>query len=381
MTLPLYQCLVFGSPTPDQRSALHASFSAAMADFGLELDTHFLIIDGLTDKFIDTVPAVAVFFGAPRAALPEHKQLMRLSIPVIPLVGSLDLVKEQLPDCLHPINAQALDPLDTGLTKPVAVALQCLGLLPSQRRVFISYRRTESREVAVQLFESLAARHFDVFLDTHSVGVALNFQSVLWHRLCDSDVVVMLDTPGFFDSRWAKMEWGRATDKHISILQILWPGHKSSRFSTLATPLPLADTDFSGATLIEETVDQIAMQVEVLRSKSTALRHANIAGHLSAAIESMGGTVEGYGPRRSLVMKMPSGLSMIAHPSVGVPSAVTLHEAVLDGDTRPSIVVYDHVGISDHWMTHLGWLGENFTAVKWIRSRQAGWELAALEEV
>jgi len=42
--------------------------------------------------------------------------------------------------------------------------------LPAQRRVFVSYRRNESRDAAVQLFEELSARQFDVFLDTHSVG-------------------------------------------------------------------------------------------------------------------------------------------------------------------------------------------------------------------
>lgn len=140
----------------------------------------------------------------------------------------------------------AQSPDDLNMVKPAGVALQCLGLLPEQRRVFISYKRDDSRDVAVQLFEELSARQFDVFLDTHSVGVAVDFQAMLWHRLCDSDVVVMLDTPGFFDSRWSRAEWGRATDKHISILQVLWPGHKPSRFSALATSMPLAYGDLVG---------------------------------------------------------------------------------------------------------------------------------------
>ncbi|MDB5935214.1 MAG: hypothetical protein JWQ01_2558 [Massilia sp.] len=381
MTAPLYQCLLFGGPTPDQIKNFASSFSRSMSEFGLNTPDHFFLECGINDDFVETVPTVAVFFGSEAAEFPEHPLLIRLNIPVIPLVSTLERVPVELPHCLRSINALALDSRDEALVKPVGVALQCLGLLHSQRRVFISYRRAESREVAVQLFESLATRHFDVFLDTHSVGAAVDFQSVLWHRLCDSDVVVMLDTPGFFESRWAKVEWGRATDKHISILQVLWPGHVASRFSALATPMALTDADFAGAVLIEDTAERIAMQVEVLRSKSTALRHANIAGHLRAAIESMGGAVEGYGARRSLVMKLPSGAALVAHPSVGVPSAVTLHEAVADGDTRASIVVYDHVGISEQWMTHLGWLGENFTSVKWIRSRQAGWELAELDGV
>lgn len=381
MPTPLYQCLIFGQPTPEQVSALTQTISTAMADFGLLSGEHYSISKGYGDEFIEVVPTVALFFGAPSASLPEHRNLMRLNIPIVPLVSNVSNVSQQLPECLRSLNALALLPEDIKLIKPSSVALQCLGLLPTQRRVFVSYRRTESRDVAVQLFEVLSARQFDVFLDTHSVGAATDFQSVLWHRLCDCDVVVMLDTPGFFDSRWARLEWGRATDKHISILQVLWPRHAPSRYSALATPRSLSEGDFAGGKLTEAVVDDIALQVEGLRSKSVALRHANIAGHLRSSIERMGGSIEGVGARRSLVMKLPSGSALVAHPSVGVPTAVTLHEAVRDGDPRRSIVVYDHVGLSDEWMTHLDWLGAHFTGVKWIKSRQAGWELSELEDL
>jgi len=146
----------------------------------------------------------------------------------------------------------------------------------------------------------------------------------------------MLDTPGFFESRWTRAEWGRATDKHISMLQVLWPGHKPSRFSTLATPMQLADGDLVDKRFTEPVVEAIALQVEVLRSKSVAVRHANIAGHLRSSIERLGGKVEGLGQRRTILLNMPSGAPLVAHPSVGVPTAVTLHEAVRDGDERPT---------------------------------------------
>lgn len=381
MPSTLYQCLVFGAPTAEQVSALTRTISRAMADFGLKPDEHFSISEGYGHGFVETVPTVAVFFGGVGASLPEHQNLMRLSIPIVPLVSDLSKVSDELPECLRPLNALALVREDVDLVRPSGQALQCLGLLPTQRRVFVSYRRTESRDVAVQLFEALSERQFDVFLDTHSVAAATDFQSVLWHRLCDCDVVVMLDTPGFFDSRWAKLEWGRATDKNISILQLLWPGHTPSRYSALATPRALSVDDFADGKLTEAMVDMVALQVEGLRSKSVALRHANLAGHIRSSIERMGGSIEGVGLRRSLVMKLPSGAQAVAHPSVGVPTAVTLHDAVRNGDTRQTLVVYDHIGLSDEWMTHIDWLGSTFKDVRWIKSRQAGWELSELEDL
>jgi len=381
MVAPLYQCLIFGKPSPEQVAAFSVAITKAMDDFGLKPVEHFSITEGFGDAFVETVPAVAVFFGTEAPKLPEHANLLRLSIPVIPLVSKVANVSIELPECLWPLNALALAADDVSLVKPAGVALQCLGLLPAQRRVFVSYRRTESRDAAVQLFEELSARQFDVFLDTHSVGVATDFQAMLWHRLCDSDVVVMLDTPGFFESRWTRIEWGRAIDKYISILQVLWPGHKASRYSALATPMSLVDGDIEDGKLTDAIVESIALKVEVLRSKSVALRHANITGHLRSSMERMGGSVEGVGQRRSILLRMPSGIPLVAHPSVGVPTAVTLHDAVRDGDPRQTILVYDHVGLSEQWMSHLGWLGANFNTVKWIRSREAGWDLSGLEGV
>lgn len=381
MPLSLYQCLIFGQPTPSQVSNITKTISNAMEGFGLQPSEHFTITEGFEDNFVETAPCVALFFGGAKPFLADHAKLMRLNIPIVPLVSDVVNVANELPECLTSLNALALVPEDIELVKPAGVALQCLGLLPTQRRVFVSYRRTESRDVAVQLFEALSARQFEVFLDTHSVGAAMDFQSVLWHRLCDCDVVVMLDTPGFFDSRWARVEWGRATDKNISILQVLWPSHTASRTSALATPRVLSGDDFVDGKLSDEVIDSLSLQVESLRSKSVALRHANIAGHIRSSIESMGGSVEAIGIRRSLVLKLPSGNPLVAHPSVGVPTAVTLHDAMRDNDSRPAILVYDHVGLSEEWMVHLGWLGRNFKGVQWIKSRQVGWELSELEEL
>lgn len=381
MSTPLYQCLIFGSPSDEHQTAFRRSFGEALRHFGLHAGSDFTISIGVPLDFVDTVPTVAIFFGGPGATLSGHAELVRLGIPIVPLVSSLKSVSAELPECLRAINALVLHPSDPGLLKASATVLHCLGMLPQQRRVFVSYRRDESRDAAVQLFETLSARQFDVFLDTHSVAAAVEFQAILWHRLCDADVVVMLDTPGYFDSRWTKVEWGRTIDKHISILQVIWPGHKASRFARLAVPMQLESGDLDGSRLSNEVVERIALAVETLRSKSVALRHANIAGGLRNAVEELGGSVEGYGPRRSVVLKLPSGAPLVAYPSVGVPSAVTAQETVHDGDERPAAVVYDHVGLSDPWMAHLGWLATNVTSVRWLRSREVGWDLANLPEL
>lgn len=381
MPNPLYQCLVFGNPTDDQFSSFAASFKQPLLDFGLELERDFVVTRGITADFCRTAATVAIFFGGNGASFEEHGELVRLSIPLVPLVTALAAVSAELPECLRSINALALDPLDTNLVRPAGVALQCLGLLPPQRRVFLSYRRDDSRDAAVQLFEALSARQFDVFLDTHSVTAATDFQAMLWHRLCDSDVIVMLDTPGYFESRWTTQEWGRAIAKHISILQVIWPGHVPSRRAGLATPMQLVSDDLIGSRLSDELVGRLVLEVETLRSQSTSIRYANIAGSIRTAVEALGGEVEGVGLRRSIALKMPSGTPFVAYPVVGVPTAVTLHEVAQGSGARKPVLVYDHVGLSHEWVVHLSWLGANIPSVKWIRSSQLGWDLAGLEGV
>lgn len=377
--MALYQCLLVGAPTDGQAAAFSTTFDDCLALFGLQRSLDYTIDLGITADFSDTTATVAVFFGADSAQYPEATRLTRLGVPVVPMVSAAARVNAELPAALRSINALIHDPADTALRRVVTAALQCLGLLPAQRRVFVSYRRDESAEVALQLYETLSARHFDVFLDTHSVSVAADFQAALWHRLCDSDVLVMLDTPGYFTSRWTTAEWGRAIAKHISMLQLVWPGHTPVRESHLATAKKLTNADFNGSRLTAGVVSDVALELERVRSVSVALRHSNMVGTLRTAVEDLGGRVEGVGQKRSVILKLPSGNPLVVYPVVGVPTSLDVHDCIDLSDSRAAAVVYDHLGISDEWRRHLDWLASRVGAVKWLRSREADWQLADIE--
>jgi len=375
----LYQCLLLGAPTSEQVTLFSTTFNECLGLFELKPGHDFTIDCGVQAHYSQVTATVAVFFGAEGAEFPESALLTRLGVPVVPVVSSAAHVGVELPPSLRNINALIADPADTMLRRVASAALQCLGLLPAQRRVFVSYRREESADVALQLFEALSARHFEVFLDTHSVSVATEFQAALWHRLCDSDVLIMLDTPGYFNSRWTTAEWGRAVAKHISMLQLVWPDHEPSRHSRLATLKRLSTDNFVGVRLSAAVLGDVALELERVRSISVALRHANLVGTLRTAIEDLGGTFEGVGQKRSILLKLPSGNSLVAYPVVGVPTSLDVHECVNLSGAHAAAVVYDHLGISDDWVQHMDWLAQRVSAVKWIRSREADWQLADIE--
>ena len=156
------------------------------------------------------------------------------------------------------------------------------------------YRRVESRSAAMQLHDLMAARGFDVFLDTHDVRPGDPFQDVLWHRLCDSDVVVMLDTPTYFESKWTTREVGRARAKEIHVLRVVWPAHTPSKLTDMADTIYLEPADLEGADgpIVAGKADQIMLAVERLRSRSIAFRYLSITGRLRAEVERIGGKVE-----------------------------------------------------------------------------------------
>lgn len=377
--MSLYQCLLLGAPSEAQAATFTATFDDCLGHFGLQRGPDYTVDRGITANFSDTTATVAAFFGGEGAQYTEAAQLTKLGVPVIPVVSSAARVHVELPPILHSINAMIHDPADVSLRRVVNAALQCLGLLPAQRRVFVSYRREESADVALQLYEALSARQYDVFLDTHSVSVAADFQAALWHRLCDSDVLIMLDTPGYFNSRWTTVEWGKAIAKHISMLQLVWPGHTPARESHLATSKKLADADFVGSRLTAAAVADIALELERVRSVSVALRHSNMVGTLRTAIEDLGGSIEGVGQRRSVILRLPSGKPLVAYPVVGVPTSVDVHDCIDLSDSRAAAVLYDHLGISKEWHHHLDWLAVRVGAVKWLRTREADWQLAEIE--
>lgn len=381
--MSLYEIALFGSPTPEERSALRSTLAETLDEFELELgrDVALRGLDDLAQRDPRTAGVVAFFAaaGAPGAA--DAARLMAQGTPVIPTIpagGSFDLIPTEL-SAANGLRRRADDPR---LEEVSAALLECLGLLRRQRQVFLSYRRIESRSAALQLHDLLTARGFDVFLDTHDIRPGQIFQDVLWHRLCNSDVLVMLDTPTYFESRWTREEFGRARAKGIHVLRVIWPGNKPSRMTDLAETIYLDPGELEGADgpLVTGTADQIALAVEALRSRSLASRHRSMVGRLKAEVEAIDGEITGIGAHRALSLELPGERRAWAYPVVGVPTAELLHD-IADKARRaqqdgPPFLVYDSMGIRAQWAQHLSWLEANISAVRWVKVSEAGWTLA-----
>lgn len=374
----LYELGVLGDPAPDKLAEIQAHvFDAAL---GLKLEIGPDISWALPGTAFSPLPhnaSAALFFGGPNPSSAGLAHLLAQGVAIIPVVSALTNVSAEIPQELQHLNCMGLDQNST--VRIGNALLECAGLLRKQRHVFLSYRRTEARRAAVQLFEELAARNYDVFLDTHGVRPGEDFQARLWHKLCDSDVLVMLDTPTYFQSRWTDEEFGRAQAKRIGILRVGWPGVTPSPRVGAVRELQLhaADlTDPSGL-LPDHVAVKICELVEFVRSQSQGVRRLNMNGAIRDAIELISGKMLGHGRHGIVHLQMPRGEDVAAYPALGVPSAATLHEAATCAQPGHAVVVYDSIGMHSEWLDHLRWLGKQVQNPKWIQLTEAAWQLAA----
>jgi hypothetical protein len=301
--------------------------------------------------------------------------LLAHSITVIPTFDPGADATARLPPCLRHINALSFDGTEGAFARLISLILENLRLLRAERRLFISYRRAESQSIAIQLYEDLDAAGFDVFLDTRSVPYGGDFQDILWHRMADSDVVVLLDTPGFRASRWTVAELTRANATNIQILHLLWPSVSPDATSAFSEFVPLADADFRGtgttgedARLSNARAHDILTRVESLRARALSARHRSLIDNFCdrAHEEKVQSVV--VQPERFIAVKLANGTQVAVVPAIGVPTAHLYHEierAIDHTDAKPKEIwlLYDERGILESWIEHLNWLNEHLPVI------------------
>lgn len=383
----LYDIAIIGPGAAAQKAKLQRRIKQRLKDLGSELPSivRYLSASSIEQRNIKS-PLVAVYFGGASHSSQDIDAVRSISSTgnvIIPVVDSLANFQSQMPPELHAVNG--LEASDSKALNIICnLVLENLGLLRKTRRLFISYKRDESGAAALQLKHELDLRGYDVFLDTHSVPKGDNFQEVLWHRLTDSDVVVILDTPKFLASRWTKEELSQAAALTIGIVQVVWPDHEPADYTALCDKIYLKDSCLSGPDgdkIIAPTLKTIVDHVEKIRARSVAARHDNIVQEFCDAAKTV--SVDPHiQPQRFITFKLASGQTASAIPAVGVVDAARYHEAhrqFIDAEAKPSFIflIYDHRGLRTSWGEFLDFLDE-FLPVKALRITNVAEKLRAL---
>jgi len=371
----IYQVVVLGAGVAEHAAKLRALISKRVSELAEDLPSALRFF-GPDDvhELSATSPAVAVYLGGvPIADDVAAERLRADSIPVLPVVADYKHYKAWTPESLHAVNGSDMNWDEPDMTEIVNKVLENLSLLRRERRLFISYRREESLEVAHQLRVAFDDAGYDTFLDLSSVPKGDDFQAVLWHRLLDSDVVVVLDTPNFLESYWAEQEIAKATAASVGMLRVAWPGVARVRKGELAWPLQLALNDLKDPILTKEAVKRIVTATEALRARNLAARYTNLVREFCKAAEGAGAEVV-VQPERFVMVRRADGRRIAVVPTVGMPDARRYHEAsmrfpVAGEMAEEAWLLYDNLGMQAEWTLFLDWLDDHLP-VKGLRVTQ-----------
>jgi hypothetical protein len=241
-------------------------------------------------------PTAVVLLGSEMAAsspdVASAVEAARAStFPILPLVRPNGGVSDLLPASVAKLNAVRWGEGDISLE-----ILRTLGLIERDRKLFLSYRQSESSALAIQLRRALSERFYDVFLDRFSVPPGEDFQARIDVELADKAFVLLIESPGAVGSEWVQHEVAYALSHQIAVLAIATPGvDVKEQFEVIddAFRVTLSREDFDRpfsreAQLVEDTLARILVEVEVRYAQQVRRRYVQLLGSTSDFLRDAG---------------------------------------------------------------------------------------------
>jgi hypothetical protein len=143
------------------------------------------------------------------------------NLPVVPVVPDLGEFHFNTIPATHTIlgarNAVGLQPGDGEAVKQAVRGYAGLESFALDKRVFVSYRRSDAQEVADAVEQYLWSQRFQVFLDTQQVPAGADVQPIVMEQLRDKDFVLLIDSPDAGTSEWVIAEITEAIRQRIPI--------------------------------------------------------------------------------------------------------------------------------------------------------------------
>ena len=312
------------------------------------------------------VPRVAVVFCRESMSGTEIEAIGRCrahGMPIVPVTEDLTRFTQVAPKEVGKFNGfQLADTLEVG--ELAGLMLELLGLQRSKRKIFISYARIDGSAMARQLREAFAARWYSVFLDTVSIRPGAVFQESLKQELADSDVVVLLSSPGAPGRPYVEEEVTFATQARVGGVEVVWPDHDRLREGALFMPIFLERreivSDGDGRkSLTPEAVLKVLRRVADLRTALQRQREEGLLRTIGGYSASKGFDAVPYLGRHIELRQRQGAMRVRLDVALGVPTSHDLERSFSKGEPRPpkGRLVYSRVGITDQQSAHLNFFG------------------------
>lgn len=201
------------------------------------------------------------------------EQMRVRGLPFFPVVTSIETTGLELSaENMGMFNASEYQLEDNRLPHRLIVDLfHALNITASRRKVFISYKRTESQVVADQLRDELTLRGYQVFLDWISIEKGREFQKHLINELNHSDIIIFLQTKNVFFSDWVKEEIIFAELRGVSLFRLIFQDDDYKPSSFIADRYHVLSS-CGKCPLSDRELNRICARVESFRIASMASR-------------------------------------------------------------------------------------------------------------
>lgn len=254
--------------------------------------------------------------------------------------------------------------ISEGIESVVNHILEGFDLLRRRRKLFVSYRRSDARAIAIKIFDWFESLNYEVFLDTHSVPKGALFQKHLWHQMSDSDIVILLDSKDFLNSEWCEKELTFAENKRIAILRVKFPDSSipDDNMAVIST-IALNSETFNGESLDDDELSSISKEVESLRARALASRQDHIITELIDIARLNKHEVVRFDQNllRLKITRAGTEEEYLFVPAIGVPQSLDFQN--IDFKLRDEIskakdiyLIYDDSSLLKSWNEHMTWL-------------------------
>ncbi len=331
-------------------------------------------------------PAICLYFGNKKKSdITIIDSLLSQHILILPLVSDLREVPNEIPDNLSAINCFEFN-THNKIPEIVNIILEKFELLPQKRKIFISYKRSDSTKVALQLFSFLNENGFSPFLDSFSIRPMLNFQEELKNYMVDCDLILLLDTKNFFDSKWTVEEFNQANALSIGIIRLIWPDTDRSKYKdsecSLFENIELKKEDFTNENFTtngrfkKSTLNTIKMQIEMFRARSIQFRQSNIIGEISKYAK----TQEKNIIQLHNYLQIKENADILIIPTLGIPNSENFNSArkflAEPHNKKQLYLLYDNRNILKSWLNYLDWINKYNIPIKTVKVsnlEELGW--------
>ncbi len=247
---------------------------------------------------VDTTPTVAVALLDQDSKLDEDLA-MEVSaavddgVVVIPVVDDLTVFRDQAPPKLSPHNGFAWHGADPE-TELARLLLEELGIEESDRKVFISHRRSDALGAAEQMHDRLTHHRFSPFIDRFAIRPGRNVQAEIADALEQFAFLLVLESHDAHLSDWVFDELEYALAHTMGVLIVQWPGNPaqipgSDRLPRLIlSPGDVITDDHGYDILTEPALDRVVREVEATHAQGIVRRRRMLLVSAQEAAEAAG---------------------------------------------------------------------------------------------